>query len=222
MNTIKIRANNNDYFSKEIKDYKVSYLRTDEVYLFEKYVQVGMRILVIGCGTGRVLGPLKRMYGTQNIIAGDLNEDMVREAKANHPELYIEKMDATNLPFLPPIDVVFFPFHGIDCVYPDIYNAVSEIARVLYPNGIFIMSSHNRFYLKKLHRFFEGAYADDHGLLLYRTTWLDKLYLKKYFRKVTIIQRINIAISWKDANWKDIIYKLLPFFNKSTYFICQK
>jgi ubiquinone/menaquinone biosynthesis C-methylase UbiE len=211
---------NNDYFSKEIESYKVSYLRTDEVWLKDHYMKG--KILILGCGTGRVLGPLKEVFGSKNIVGIDLNLDMVKEAEKNHPDISVYQMDATKLEFKNnTYDTVFFPFHGIDCIYPDIYKAVKEAKRVLKPSGIFILSSHNRFFIKKLYKFFDGNYSDAHGLMMYRTTFIDWFRLKKYFKKVKVIQRISIAVSWKNANWKDIVYKLFPFFNKSTYFVCQ-
>ncbi len=145
---------------------------------------------------------------------------MVAEAKKTGVEVH--EMDACHLAFPDAsFDTVFFPFHGIDYIYPDIYVAVREARRVLKPGGVFIMSSHNRFFLKKLLHFFDGSYSDYHGLTTYRTTPLDWFKLKKHFKHVNIIHRISIAVSWKKANWKDMLYKLLPWLSKSTYFVCR-
>lgn len=130
-------------------------------------------------------------------------------------------MDACELQFEDnTFDNVFFPFHGIDYIYPDIYKAVEEAKRVMKPDGVFVFSSHNRFNIKVIQRFFEGRYANYHGLITYRTTPLDWWRLKKYFKKVKVIQRATIMVDWKHANWRDMIYKLLPFLNMSTYFVC--
>ena len=91
------------------------------------------------------------------MVGIDINEDMVKEAKNDHPNMDIRQMDACDLKFPDEsFDTVFFPFHGIDYIYPDIYKAVSEARRVLKPEGVFIMSSHNRFYIKRLGQFFDG------------------------------------------------------------------
>ncbi len=117
-------------------------------------------------------------------------------------------------------DNIFFPFHGIDYIYSDIYKAVVEAKRVMKTDGVFIFSSHNHLNIKTLHRFFHGNYLNYRGLITYRTTPLDWFQLKKHFKKVKMIQRISIMVDWKHSNWKDIVYKLMPFFNMSTYLVC--
>ncbi len=207
---------NKKVFSRDLDVYKSKYLRLDEVYVMDRYFKG--KVLVLGCGAGRTLLPIKaRGFDVTGV---DINPDMVREAKKTGVQVY--EMDACNLDFPDEsFDTVFFPFHGIDFVHPDIYRVVSEAKSVLKANGVFVFNSHNRFFVKKLHRFFDGDYSNYAGLVTYRTTPLDWFRLKKYFRKVRTIQRISIAVSWKNANWKDLVYKLFPFFNKSTYFICE-
>jgi SAM-dependent methyltransferase len=213
----KIMEENNRFFSEVIDDYKVSYLRQDEIYLIDHYFHG--KVLILGCGAGRTLLPIKEMGF--DVVGIDINEDMVREAKKTGVEAH--EMNACDLSFPDAsFDTVFFPFHGIDYIFPDIYEAVKEAKRVLRPGGIFILSSHNRFYIKRLNQFFDGNYADQHGLITYRTTPLDWFRLKKYFEHVKTIQRISIAVSWAKANWKDKFYKLFPLLNKSTYFVCKK
>jgi ubiquinone/menaquinone biosynthesis C-methylase UbiE len=129
-------------------------------------------------------------------------------------------MDAADLTFPDKsFDTIFFPFHGIDYVEPNMYAAVSEAARVLKDDGVFVFSSHNRTYLKKIHRFFVGSYDHYHGLKTYRTSPLDIPKLKKYFNKVEVIHKINLADP-NTLNWKDKLYQRVPWFSKTTYFIC--
>ncbi|MBU1102259.1 class I SAM-dependent methyltransferase [Patescibacteria group bacterium] len=207
------------FFSQEVQNFK-DYWRADEEYVVNKFFE-GKKTLVLGCGAGRTLLPLyKKGF---EVIGIDITKEMVvaaRQKLQNYP-IEILEMDACNLKFGDnTFDNIFFPFHGIDYVHPDIYRAVAEAKRVMKSNGAFVFNSHNRFSLKVLHRFFEGNYADYGGLITYRTTPLDLWRLKKYFKKVKMIQRISIMVDWKSANWKDICYKLVPFLNKSTYFIC--
>jgi SAM-dependent methyltransferase len=207
---------NDRYFTDHIGEYTTVGLRTDEEYVIDKYFKG--RVLVLGCGTGRTMIPLQdKEFGVCGI---DLNEEMVNKAKAKG--LSVTKADARNLPILSEqFDTVFFPWHGIDYVYPDIYPAVKEAHRVLKPGGVFIFSSHNRFFIKKLCFLFK-KYADYNGLLTYRTTPLDTWKLRRIFKKVEVIPRIQIAVSWSDGNWKDWLYKFFPIFSRSTYFICNK
>jgi SAM-dependent methyltransferase len=212
---IPVVESNNKIFSQDIEKYKGSYLRGGEEYLIQKYFRG--KVLVLGCGAGRVFKPLGEMGF--DVTGIDINADMVVAAKADHPDVPVSVMDAAHLAFPDnSFDTVFFPFHGIDYVYPDIYAAVKEAQRVLRPDGVFVFSSHNRFFIKNLHRFFKGNYAEYHGIVTYRTTLLDYFRLKKYFKKVKMVQMISLV---KARNWKDIVYKILSFFSKSTYFVCQ-
>lgn len=212
---ISIQEENNKKFSEDVSLYRSSSLRGGEEYLIHKYFTG--KVLVLGCGAGRVFKPLvERGFDVTGI---DINEDMVAAAKADHPNVPVFAMDAANLAFPDnSFDTVFFPFHGIDYVYPDIYTAVREARRVLKPEGVFVFSSHNRFFIKNLYRFFEGDFANYQGIVTYRTTPLDRFRLKKYFKKVHMVQMISLV---KARNWKDVVYKILSFFSKSTYFVCQ-
>lgn len=212
---------NKKYFSEKVKEYEVSYLRDDEKYLADKYFKKGGNILVLGCGAGRTLTPLYE--SGLNITAIDIVPKMVEASKKRIVGLPINiiEMDATDLKFEDDsFDYVFFPFHGIDCIYPDIYKCVKEVARVLKSDGVFIFNSHNRFFLKTLTNIFSGKYADYYGVVVYRSTLFDYFCLKRYFEKVKIKQRISMQ-KWENSNWKDICYKIFPILNKSTYFICQ-
>lgn len=207
------QEHNNRIFSKDIETYKTSGLRDCEEYLVEHYFKGP--VLVLGCGAGRTLGPL-RDKGF-DVVGIDLNEAMVDETRKMGFSVF--KMNATDLDFLDEFfGTVFFPFHGIDYVYPDIYAAVREAERVIKPGGYFIMSSHNRLFIKQWHKMFT-KYADYHGLMTYRTTPFDGFRLRKYFSSVETIYRISIS---KARNWKDRVYQLMPWFSKSTYFICKK
>lgn len=197
-----------------------SYFRVDERVIAEQYFK-GKHILVLGCGGGRTLSPLYDM-GIR-VTAIDIVPEMVAESKKRIKDRDIEiyEMDATNLSFGDAtFDAVFFPFHGIDYVQPDIYASVSEACRVMKQDGVFVFSSHNRYFLKKLHRFFKGKVDTYKGHITYRTDLNDRRKLRRYFSEVVVIQRISF-LPWGKANWRDKLYKLLPFFSKSTYFICK-
>lgn len=208
-------------FIKEAeKYYKQDYWRDDEEILVSKYFRRERGgLLVLGCGAGRTLIPLyKKGF---DITAIDIVPEMVEFTKKKVRGLPIDVllMDATDLKLEDKsFDYAFFPFHGLSYIYPDIEKCLKEVARVLKPNGVAIFNTHNRFYLKILPRFFKGKWIEKNKLLHYHSTPLDSFKFKKYFKKVKIKQRISLETA---ANWKDICYKLLPMFNKSTYWICQ-
>jgi SAM-dependent methyltransferase len=217
-----MRIVNKKLYTKQVSEYAAaSPFRGDEEIVFNKYFK-GESVLVLGCGGGRTLVPiLDRGY---KVVAIDIIPEMVAAAKerlkGNPVEIF--NMDASDLKFVNnSFDTVFFPFHGIDYVEPDIYASVIEAARVMKEDGVFIFSSHNRLFLKKLHRFFIGTHDTYRGLYTYRTSPMDYFKLKKVFSEVIIKQRIML-MDYKSTNWKDKMYRLVPWLNKSTYFICSK
>jgi len=211
------------YFKDRVGDYEKFYFRDDEEYLVNKYfTKKNGEVLVLGCGAGRTLPPLFKKG--LKITAIDIVPEMVAACKDKMRGLPINILedDATDLKFSnEQFDYVFFPFHGIDCVSPHRYKSVMEAARVLKKDGIFIFNSHNRFFLKRLHKFFRGKTDDYHGAILYRTTPFEFFKLKKYFNKVNIKYRISMQKK-EHSNWKDYCYKLMPFLSISIYFICFK
>lgn len=217
----KVLKHNINYFTKNIDNYKKDYFDPDEEYLVNKYFK-GKKTLILGCGAGRTLIPIfKKGFEVTGI---DITPRMVAasQAKVKGLPIKIFKMDACNLKFPDnSFDNIFFPFHGIDYVYPNIYKAVLEARRVLKQSGVFIFSSHNRFHLKAMPRLFEGPYANYYGLITYRATPLDFLRLKGLFKSIKMIPISSISTNWKGISWKDLIYKILPIFDKSYYFICQ-
>lgn len=216
----KIMQNNIKMFTSQVEEYKKYYLRKDEEYIIKKYFK-GKRLLVLGCGAGRTLIPLHQM-GYQ-VTGIDITPKMIQAARQKIRTLPVKvyQMDACDLKFPQnSFDIVFFPLNSIGCIYPDIYQSILEARRVMKPNGVFVFSTHNRFCLKALPRFFKGSYANYYGIYLYRTTPADWLKIKKLFKKVDIIPLNSIATNGDQATWKQKIYKLLPFFDESTYFVC--
>ena len=215
---------NKDIYASQVDIFKKDYWRSDEEQVVKRFfTRKDAKMLVVGCGAGRTLPYLaEKGY---SIVAIDNVPEMVAAAKEkmrNFSNVDVQEMDATKLSFPDAsFDYVFFPFHGLSCVHPDIYKAVKEIARVLKPDGLFVGNMHNRTYLKKITRFFEGPFADYDGLLLYRATYYDIHLLHAYFSKVKTIARITLQDT-HSFNWKDWFYRLLPFFDKSLYFVCQQ
>jgi SAM-dependent methyltransferase len=116
-----------------------------ESYAFEKFLPQGASILDIGVGCGRTtpyLAGKARLY-----VGVDYIETMVDICAERFPGNTFYCADATSLSRFADasFDVVVFSFNGIDLIHPhpDRLRCLSEIARVLVPNGLFIFSSHN-------------------------------------------------------------------------------
>ena len=102
------------------------------------------RTLDIGVGAGRTV-PLLRDQ-SESYVAVDIGERMVAAARRQHPGTDVRVMDARTLDFPgAAFDLVAFSFNGLDGMpVADRAAALSEIARVTRPGGVFAFSSMNR------------------------------------------------------------------------------
>jgi len=123
------------------------FLFRGERQLVESLVQPGMRVLDLGCGSGRISKYL--LQRGARVLGCDLSLTALRKLQVNLPGdsgLGISQGDARQLPFKDrSFDAVIFAFAGIDYIYPEVGRiaALREVERVLAPGGYFIMSSHN-------------------------------------------------------------------------------
>lgn len=119
-------------------------LMPPEKYLFGRYVRPGMEVLDIGVGGGRTSAYLSS--GAKRYLGLDYSAEMVAAAQQRHPALTFVQGDATDLAFDDgSFDVAVFSFNGIDCIPSDEgrIRALAEMRRVVRPNGVVIVSSHN-------------------------------------------------------------------------------
>jgi SAM-dependent methyltransferase len=128
------------------------------------------RVLDLCCGAWRTTVGLAEL-GYQ-VVAIDLSDALLREARARFPALDFRHMDATALEFeAATFDAVLFSYNGIDVIYPVDARArcMTEAFRVLRPGGVFSLSSHNL-----IGTLFSGGYV-------YRRGWLNaaKLLLQQ-------------------------------------------
>lgn len=118
-----------------------------ERQLVDNLLRPGMRVLDLGCGSGRVSKYL--LHRSARVLGCDLSRAALRELQANlslRRGLGISQGDARQLPFKDcSFDAVIFAFAGIDYIHPEAgrITALREVERVLVPEGYFILSSHN-------------------------------------------------------------------------------
>ena len=96
-------------------------------------VPKGARVADIGCGNGTLTARLKeRGYDVTGI---DGSPEMLRRARADHPDLPFVLADACDLPDLGPFDALFSNavFHWIDVEKQD--TLLRSLARALKPGG---------------------------------------------------------------------------------------
>ena len=94
--------------------------------------------LDLGCGTGEMMRLILQQNKDKSLYGIDLSEKMLEVAKeklGNHVNLILS--DSEQLPFSDSFDVVYCndSFHH----YPAPDKVLSEVYRVLKPNGIFVM-----------------------------------------------------------------------------------
>lgn len=149
-------SNRNLYESEDAVHFyeKEGFVDNEEEIILNVLALKSVRILDLGCGTGRTTKALYDL-GFTNILGADYSLNMVKLAKEKYPAIRFTQEDATSLSFSDEsFDVVLFLYQGIDCIESDKERlaAYHEIFRILRPGGIFLHSAHNSFWLNKRFR----------------------------------------------------------------------
>lgn len=101
-------------------------------------VLTGKKVLSLGCGSGEDSAYLKSM-GAEESVGIDISTEMIKIAKASHPECEFEVMSMEQLKFL---DNNFdFAYSSLAIHYIENWTQVfKEVFRVLKPNSYFLFS----------------------------------------------------------------------------------
>lgn len=103
---------------------------------FAEYVRAGddLHVLDAGCGTGRLVGPLQELG---LVVTGvDLSPGMLEVARSVHPEVELAEADLRRMPFEDDRFAGVVAWYSlINCPAGDLAQALSELARVLRPDG---------------------------------------------------------------------------------------
>ena len=136
------------YYAEAVN--RIGLWRSEQI-VFKKYFKnLNDNILDVGCGAGRVTIGLYKL-GYHNMTGMDFSRSMVKTAqkitkKMRYPIMFYEG-DAIAIPFNEnSFDQAVFAFNGLMQI-PEItirIQAMSEIRRVLKPEGYFIFTSHDR------------------------------------------------------------------------------
>jgi SAM-dependent methyltransferase len=129
-------------------------LRPAEVLILVRYrEELSGRVLELGCGAGRVMGYLTQMAEYAHGI--DVSPAMIERCRESYPEGSFSTGDVRDLTGFADssFDVVFASFNIFDLFSHDERHAMlAATRRLLSPNGLLILSSHNRGYQARIPR----------------------------------------------------------------------
>ena len=141
-------------FSKNVAIFEENYWRLDEQSAV-KFLKPG-RLLIGGVGAGRTIGYL--LNKGFEIVAVDISSEMVKKCKERWPRVDVFVMDLQKTSFADnTFDSIFLPFHTIAYV-DDLNTTLLEMRRILKPQGTFLFSIPNFWYIRGiLHGVFLGG-----------------------------------------------------------------
>jgi len=105
----------------------------------------GGRILDLGMGAGRTVAPLREL--SQDYVGVDYMPEMVEHCRRQFPGVRFEQTDARSMGAFADgsFDLAFFSCNGISMVdHAGRLAILSEVRRVLSPDGVFVFSTCNR------------------------------------------------------------------------------
>jgi len=114
-------------------------------WIMEHYhIRPGMKVLELGCGTGSMWAePVRWLPSEASLLLTDFSEGMLQTARQNlpvQPNIAFAQVDIQQIPYE---DNNFDLVIANAMLYhvPDLDKAISEVARVLKPEGRFICST---------------------------------------------------------------------------------
>lgn len=130
-------------------------------WIMEHYhIQPGMKVLELGCGTGSMWAePFRWLPQDASLLLTDFSEGMLETARANVPEqpnISFAQVDIQQIPYA---NNAFDRVIANAMLYhiPDLDKAISEVARVLRPEGRFICSTTGD---NGMHRWFQQVLGE--------------------------------------------------------------
>lgn len=170
------------------KRFGIAYIPYSDWLLDRIGLEPGMRVLDIGCGSGDLWGT-RALPDDLSVTMADMSAGMLETARERTKDIAnvrfeFKQADVCDLPFEDEqYDLVlasYMLFH-----VPDLYAAVSEIVRVLKPNGHLSATTISKHNMKELY-----ALTQKHGILLPRpsnhfTMEEGKTALTRLFRHIT-------------------------------------
>jgi SAM-dependent methyltransferase len=129
-----------------VKKYATRDLRPAEVMLLARYREaLSGRVLELGCGAGRLTGYLAELAAAVHAI--DVSPAMLDHCRQTYPQVSFEQRDLRDLSAFEAgsFEVIVAPYNVLDVLNDDDRRrALDEARRILTPDGLLMLSSHNR------------------------------------------------------------------------------
>jgi SAM-dependent methyltransferase len=106
--------------------------------VYRQLVTRGLRVLEIGCGEGDLLAALAPSHG----VGVDFSGEMLRRARARHPDLVFVEQDAQELDMAGPFDVVILSDLANDLW--DVQKVLERVRRVSLPSTRVVLNVYSR------------------------------------------------------------------------------
>jgi len=157
-NTKNLEARN--YFRDHFNVNKYGFYR----FVFDHFPQIpNLKILELGCGTGSLWTKnINRIPASWEIILSDLSEAMVNKIRKNlnkvRNKIKFQIIDAQSIPFNNETFDMVIANHMLYHV-PDRIKALTEIKRVLKPQGYFYASTTGRNHMRELNELLNSFYV---------------------------------------------------------------
>lgn len=121
-------------------------------------------ILEVGCGTGELWSQNEKQVVESPIILSDISHEMIittRNELESHPqEFEYEKINMSKIPYQNNVFDTVIANHAL-FISPDISKTLSEINRVLKPDGVFYTSTTGPEHLIEIKRFLRNVIDED-------------------------------------------------------------
>lgn len=196
----------------------------------ENFTDKNSKILIIGCGAGRSYNYLISK-GFTNIYAFDLNLNMLNEGKKHNNKMKLFCANAVQMPLRNNFfQYIIFPYNGIDFIYPKSkrIECLKEVKRSLDENGVFIYSTHNKYWLRWFLTYGFKVYLYNLKKRHFSTNYLyikmfkgDLLtYITSPFKEVRKLKKIGFKDIIIKGRYKRLIENILK--DPYPHIICKK